>query len=58
MQADTLQAADTTTVTAMPATPFVTPQNGQYMQAAYLVAATVYLVYAISLFTRARAERR
>jgi hypothetical protein len=34
------------------------PHNGGYMVAAYIVAGTVYLVYAWSLLLRARNERR
>ena len=35
-----------------------TPSNGQYMVAAYVVAGVIYLVYALSLFVRARRELR
>ena len=35
-----------------------TPDNGQYMVAAYIVAGVIYLVYALSLFIRARRELR
>lgn len=38
--------------------PDLTPQNGGYMVAAYVVAAVVYLGYALSLWIRARKERR
>ena len=31
-----------------------TPQNGGYMEAAYIIAAVVYLTYAITLWWRAR----
>jgi hypothetical protein len=31
-----------------------TPQNGQYMVAAYTVAAVIYLVYSLTLWLRAR----
>lgn len=31
-----------------------TPQNGQYMVAAYTVAAVIYLVYSFTLWLRAR----
>jgi len=33
-----------------------TPQNGGYMAAAYIVAAVIYLGYAVSLWRRGRAE--
>ena len=36
--------------------PELTPANGQYMIAAYIVTGAIYLVYAISLFMRARRE--
>jgi hypothetical protein len=36
----------------------VTPANGQYMVAAYVVTGVIYLVYAISLWVRARRELR
>lgn len=36
----------------------VTPSNGQYMIAAYVVAGVIYLVYALSLWMRARKELR
>jgi hypothetical protein len=36
--------------------PDVTPVNGQYMEAAYIVAGTIYLLYALSLWVRARRE--
>ena len=36
--------------------PDITPANGQYMVAAYVVAGVVYLGYALSLFVRARRE--
>lgn len=32
----------------------MTPDNGGYMVAAYVVAAAVYVVYAVSLAVRAR----
>ena len=35
-----------------------TPQNGGYMVAAYIVAAVIYLGYAVSLWRRGRAEIR
>jgi len=38
--------------------PFETPQNGGYLVAAYLVAAVIYLAYAITLWRRATAELR
>lgn len=31
-----------------------TPQNGQYMVAAYTVAAVIYLTYSLTLWLRAR----
>jgi hypothetical protein len=34
--------------------PFETPQNGGFLTAAYVVAAVIYLVYAVTLFVRAR----
>lgn len=33
-----------------------TPDNGGYMVAAYLVAGGIYLMYALSLWIRARRE--
>ena len=36
--------------------PELTPDNGQYMIAAYVVAGAIYLVYALSLWIRARKE--
>jgi len=38
--------------------PFETPQNGGYLVAAYVVAAVIYLVYAITLWRRAEVELR
>lgn len=35
-----------------------TPQNGQYMVAAYVVAAVIYLVYSLTLWLRARRALR
>ena len=32
----------------------MTPDNGQYMVAAYVVTAAVYLLYALSLWVRSR----
>ena len=34
-----------------------TPSNGQYMVAAYIVTATIYLLYALSLWIRVRRNR-
>ena len=34
--------------------PFETPQNGNYLVAAYTVAAVIYLVYAWTLVSRSR----
>jgi len=34
-----------------------TPGNGQYMVAAYIVTATIYLLYAVSLWIRVRRSR-
>jgi len=31
-----------------------TPQNGGYMEAAYIVAAIIYLTYSLTLWLRAR----
>ena len=31
-----------------------TPQNGGYMIAAYVIASVIYLVYALTLWVRAR----
>lgn len=39
-------------------TPDLTPSNGQYMVAAYVVAGAVYLLYSLSLWIRARRELR
>ena len=36
--------------------PELTPENGQYMMAAYIVAGAIYLLYALSLWIRARKE--
>ncbi|MDX2120217.1 MAG: hypothetical protein SF070_04025 [Gemmatimonadota bacterium] len=59
MQADTTPApADTVALTAPAEVPFMPPHNGGYMVAAYIVAGTIYLVYAASLILRARAARR
>ncbi len=33
--------------------PFETPQNGGFLVAAYVVAAVIYLAYAVSLWRRA-----
>lgn len=38
--------------------PFETPQNGAFMVAAYIVAAVIYLGYALSLWRRARRALR
>lgn len=58
MQGDSLaHGQDTTATTAVPEAPFVTPANGQFMTAAYIIAGTIYLAYAISLIARARKER-
>ncbi len=35
-----------------------TPQNGQYMVAAYTVAAVIYLTYSLTLWLRARKALR
>ena len=32
----------------------MTPENGGYMMAAYIVAAVIYLTYALSLWVRGR----
>jgi hypothetical protein len=37
-------------------TPDLTPSNGQYMVAADVVAGAVYVLYALSLWIRARRE--
>ena len=37
-------------------TPDVTPVNGQYMEAAYIVAGAIYLLYSLSLWIRASRE--
>ena len=34
-----------------------TPDNGQYMVAAYVITASIYLLYALSLWIRARRTR-
>ena len=34
--------------------PFETPDNGQYMVAAYIVTGAIYLLYALSLWVRVR----
>ncbi len=36
--------------------PDVTPDNGNYMVAAYIIGGAIYLLYALSLFLRARKE--
>ena len=33
--------------------PFETPQNGGFLVAAYVVAAVIYVVYAVTLWSRA-----
>ena len=38
--------------------PVETPQNGGYMVAAYIVAGTIYLLYTLTLWARARAAVR
>jgi len=38
--------------------PFETPQNGGFLAAAYIVAAVIYVVYAVSLWARASAAVR
>jgi len=38
--------------------PFETPQNGGFLVAAYVVAAVIYLGYAVSLWARARRSLR
>jgi len=38
--------------------PFETPQNGGFLVAAYVVAAVIYVVYAVSLWVRASAAVR
>jgi hypothetical protein len=35
-----------------------TPVNGQYMVAAYIVTATIYLLYALSLWIRVRSSNK
>ena len=35
-----------------PAMPFETPQNGEFLVAAYVVAAVIYAAYAVSLWAR------
>lgn len=34
-----------------------TPSNGEYMVAAYIIAAAIYLLYSISLWIRVRRSR-
>lgn len=34
-----------------------TPSNGQYMVAAYIVTAAIYLLYALSLWVRVRKSK-
>lgn len=59
MQADTLAAvADSLTAAAQAAVPFIPPSNAPYLYAAFGIASAVYLVYAVSLITRARAEQK
>ena len=36
--------------------PDITPVNGQYMEAAYVVAGTIYLLYTLTLWIRASRE--
>jgi hypothetical protein len=36
---------------------FETPSNGEYMVAAYVVTAVIYLVYTISLVIRVKREK-
>ena len=38
--------------------PFETPQNGGFLVAAYVVAAVIYLAYAVQLFMRVRRAMR
>lgn len=38
--------------------PFETPQNGGFLVAAYVVAAVIYVSYALSLWVRARRALR
>lgn len=38
--------------------PFETPQNGGFLVAAYVVAAVIYLTYAVTLWGRAQAALR
>ena len=38
--------------------PFETPQNGGFLAAAYIVAAVIYVVYAVSLWIRASRAMR
>ena len=35
-----------------------TPQNGGYMEAAYIIAAVIYLTYSLTLWWRARKAMR
>ncbi len=35
-----------------------TPQNGGYMEAAYIIAAVIYLTYSLALWWRARSAVR
>ena len=35
-----------------------TPQNGGYMEAAYIVAAVIYLTYSVTLWLRAKRAMR
>jgi hypothetical protein len=35
-----------------------TPDNGQYMVAAYIITAAIYLLYAVSLWVRAKRVTR
>ncbi|HMV32408.1 MAG: hypothetical protein U0104_09215 [Gemmatimonadales bacterium] len=59
MQADTLAAVpDSLTAAAQAAVPFIPPSNAPYLYAAFGIATAVYLAYAITLITRARAERK
>jgi len=38
--------------------PFETPQNGGFLEAAYVVAAVIYLTYAVTLWVRANRALR
>lgn len=38
--------------------PFETPQNGGFLVAAYVVAAVIYLAYAVTLWSRASRAMR